>query len=175
MANERPIVPEILGRDEVLPADDRLPLDLVALRHFAVLLDEAVPIPGTKRRIGLDAGLGLIPVVGDVVGALLSVWVVVGALRHRVPPRKIWRMVVNILIDVGVGSIPLLGDVFDLFWAENMANVEVLLRHRNRKLPPRTLREIALVTALIVGIVLLLLFAVLVAMGFAVAWLIRNR
>src|ERR1700704_4522783 len=122
---QRPIIPEIL------PPEAALPLDLLALRHFAVLLDEAVAIPGTSRRIGLDAGLGLVPVVGDAVGALMSAWVVIGALRHPVPLLKVSRMVLNILIDVAIGSIPLLGDVFDLFWEENIANVDMILRYRD--------------------------------------------
>jgi hypothetical protein len=172
---ERPIIPEILDKEEVLPSDAPLPLDLVALRHFAVLLDEAVPIPGTSRRVGIDAGLGLIPVVGDVVGALISTWIVIGALRHRVPLMKVWRMVANILIDVAVGSIPFLGDIFDVLWSQNMANVDLVLRHRNRKLPPRKVSEIAVAATFIIGIFILLLIGVLVALGIGVAWLIHNR
>jgi hypothetical protein len=172
---ERPIIPEILDRDAVLPSDAPLPLDLVALRHLAVLLDEAVPIPGTTRRVGLDAGLGLVPVVGDVVGALISTWIVIGALRHRVPLTKVWRMVANILIDVALGSIPLVGDVFDVFWNQNMANVDLIVRHRNRSLPPRRVSEIAVAAAFILGIFVLLLIAVVVAAAVGVAWLIRHR
>ena len=78
MARERVIIPEVLEPDE------KLPPDLVALRKFAYLMDEAMPIPGTSRRIGLDAGLGFIPGIGDAIAALLSTWIIIGALRHRV-------------------------------------------------------------------------------------------
>src|SRR5437762_337645 len=78
MARETPIIPEVVEPDE------KLPRDLVALRKFAYLMDEAVRIPGTGRGIGLDAALGFIPGIGDVIGALLSVWIIIGALRHRV-------------------------------------------------------------------------------------------
>ena len=109
VAAGKPIIPEVVVPDEALPAD------LVALRRFARLMDEALPVPGTKRRIGLDAGLGLIPGVGDVVAALLSVWIVIGALRWRVPLWRVVRMVFNILVDLVLGAIPLFGDIFDFF------------------------------------------------------------
>lgn len=160
---------------EVVEADSEIPTDLVALRRFAVLMDAAVPIPGTKRRVGLDAAIGFIPGLGDVVGGALSAWVVVGALRHRVPMPRVLKMVWNILADVALGSIPILGDVFDLFFEENIANVEILIRARDRTQPPRTLRGIAgaaaVVVALIVGASIIIASLVIVA----IVWLIRNR
>src|ERR1043166_2703149 len=35
--------------------EELLPRDLEALRRFAYLMDEAVAIPGTRRRVGVDA------------------------------------------------------------------------------------------------------------------------
>jgi hypothetical protein len=134
---------------EVYEPDEALPRDLVALRRFASLMDNAIPIPGTKKGIGLDPILGLIPGVGDALSALFSTWILLGALRHRVPGRKILRMVVNIGIDLVVGLIPILGDIFDVFFTENLANVEMIVRHRNRRLPPRGYGSIAFVFALI--------------------------
>lgn len=128
---------------EVLEPDSKLPKDLLALRNFATLLDEAIPIPGTRRKIGLDAGLGLIPGVGDAIGAFLSAWILLGALRHRVPLPKIGRMLVNIFIDLGVGSIPVIGDLFDFFFQENMMNLRILMESRDRSRPPRRTAEIA--------------------------------
>jgi hypothetical protein len=164
-----PIIPEVVEPDEVLPPD------LVALRAFSRLMDEALPVPGTNRRVGLDAGLGLIPGVGDVVAALLSAWIVIGALRWRVPLWRVSRMVLNILIDLAFGSIPVAGDIFDFFFEENVMNMEMLLRYRDRTRPPRRLPEIAravqVVFALNIGFALLL-FGGIIAAGL---WLIHQR
>ena len=46
MARETVIIPEVVEPDE------KLPPDLIALRNFAYLMDEAVRIPGTGRGIG---------------------------------------------------------------------------------------------------------------------------
>jgi hypothetical protein len=160
---------------EVVEPDEALPPDLVALRRFAWLMDEAIAIPGTRMRVGVDAGLGLIPGVGDAIAAVLSTWVIAGALRHRVPMRYIVRMVINILIDLGIGSIPLLGDVFDFLFEENVMNLQLLLRHRDRTRPPRRLREIAVTVLVIIAIIAVFALLLLFGLIAAVVWLIRNR
>jgi hypothetical protein len=160
---------------EVVEPDEALPPDLVALRRFAWLMDEAIAIPGTRMRVGVDAGLGLIPGVGDAIAAVLSTWVIAGALRHRVPMRYIVRMVINILIDLGIGSIPLLGDVFDFLFEENVMNLQLLLRHRDRTRPPRRLREIAVTVLVIIAIIAVFALLLLFGLIAAAVWLIRNR
>src|SRR5580765_8876791 len=110
VAGPKPLIPEIVEPEESLPSDLR------ALTQFARLMDEAIAIPGTKRRMGLDPLLGLIPGIGDAIAALLSTWIVVGALRWRVPLWRVTRMVANILIDLAFGSVPVVGDIFDFFF-----------------------------------------------------------
>lgn len=169
MAPQTVIVPEVIEPDE------KLPRDLVALRRFAFLLDEAVAIPGTTRRIGLDGAIGLIPGVGDVIGALLSTWIIIGALRHRVPLTKVARMVVNVLVDMIIGDIPVFGDIFDFLFEENVMNLQLLLRYRDRSRPPRSFKSIAvsafLITCFILAVGLILLVLTIVA----VFWLIQHR
>ncbi|HXG58785.1 MAG TPA: DUF4112 domain-containing protein [Thermoanaerobaculia bacterium] len=160
---------------EVIEPDSKLPRDLLALRNLATLLDEAIAIPGTGRKIGLDAGLGLIPGVGDAIGACFSAWIVIGALRHRVPPRKVIRMLVNILIDLGVGAIPVIGDVFDFFFEENMMNMRILMEYRDRARPPRSGAAMAAAAAgiaLAVGAVSVLSVVAAIA---ALFWLAGHR
>ena len=169
MARESVIIPEVIEPDE------KLPRDLVALRKFAVLMDEAVRIPGTSRGIGLDAGIGFIPGVGPLVGGLLSLWIIVGALRHRVPMFHVSRMVINVLIDMVIGEVPIVGDVFDLLFEENVINFKMLLRYRDRTQPPRSFRAIA-GAAMVVTLIIIAVGVGLLALTIAaVFWLIAQR
>jgi uncharacterized protein DUF4112 len=169
------MAPDPVYIPEVIEPDEKLPPDLVALRKFSILLDEAIPIPGTSRRVGLDAGLGLIPGVGDIISAILSAWIIAGALRHRVPMTKILRMVFNVALDLVVGEIPIVGDIFDIAFEENVMNMRLLLAHRNRRLPPRSFAQIFAVMGVIVialiGIGLLSVAGVVAAL----LWLIAQR
>lgn len=141
---QQPIIPEILEPEENLPPDLR------ALQRLALLLDAAIQIPGMRRKVGLAPAIGLVPGVGDVVGALLSTWIVVGALRHRVPTRTVLRMLFNVLTDLLVGSIPVIGDVFDFLFQENLSNVRLLLESRDRRREPRTFAQLFLLVVLII-------------------------
>jgi len=160
---------------EVIEADDKLPPDLLALRRFAMLMDEAVAIPGTNRRIGLDAALGLIPTVGDVIAGVMSAWIIIGALRHRVPMRKVLRMLFNVVLDIIVGAVPVLGDFFDFLFEENMMNMRLLMQHRDRARPPRSIAQIAGAAMLVVGVILFVAIAVLTGTIVGALWLIGKR
>jgi hypothetical protein len=151
-----------------------LPPDLVALVRLARLLDQAVRVPGTSRRVGLDPVLGLVPGIGDVVSAVLSLAIVHGALRHRVPGRKIGRMLWNLVVDTVVGAVPLLGDLFDALFTANVMNVEILLDHRDETRPPRSGGEVAGVLALVALALFAVLGATLVGLALLVAWAVRS-
>ena len=160
---------------EVIEPDEKLPADLVALRKFAILMDEALPVPGTGRRIGLDAGLGLIPGVGDIISAILSAWIIAGALRHRVPVPHILRMIFYVVLDLIVGEVPILGDIFDFAFEENVINMRILMKYRNRRVPPRTMSEVAAVVILIVIFLIAIGIVALVGVFAFVLWLISQR
>lgn len=151
---------------EVIEPDEKLPRDLLALRRFARLMDQAFEIPHTGRRFGLDAVLGLIPGVGDTVGALMSTWIIAGALRHRVRPWIIVRMVANVVADLLVGAVPLAGDVFDFLFDSNMRNMRLLETHRDRRRQPRPAWRIALTVAVIAAVIVLIPLTLLVWLAF---------
>jgi Domain of unknown function (DUF4112) len=148
-----------------------LPRDLVALQRFATLMDEQFRIPGLGTRIGLDALLGFVPGIGDAGGALLSSWIILGALRHHVPAVHILRMVLNVALDTMVGAVPVLGDIFDVLFKENVDNVALILRHRDPTRPPRSAVGIWLVAASIALFLIALFLATLLAVGRALSWL----
>ncbi|MEF8829748.1 MAG: DUF4112 domain-containing protein [Haloarcula sp.] len=95
-------------------------------RTVAHLLDESVRIPGIGFRVGIDPLLGLVPVVGDFLAALCSLYIVVEAARLGVRKRTLVRMLVNVALDTVLGSVPLVGDLFDAYWKANVRNADLL-------------------------------------------------
>lgn len=95
-------------------------------RAVATWLDDAIAIPGTRLRIGLDPLVGLVPGIGDLAGALASAYLVLVALQLGAPAPVAVRMVVNLALDAVVGAIPLAGDLFDFAWKANRRNLQLL-------------------------------------------------
>lgn len=100
-------------------------------RLVAWLLDDAVRVPFTTRRVGLDALLGLLPLGGDAVGSVLSLYVVVEGYRQGVSRRVLARMLGNVALDLLAGSVPVVGDAFDAAWKANARNLDLLETHRD--------------------------------------------
>lgn len=104
---------------------------------FVRLMDDALRVPGTNVRFGLDAILGLLPGAGDVVTALASLAVLAVAARDGASPLVIVRMALNLGIDALVGTVPLLGTIFDVGFKANRRNLRLLERHRAGAVRPR--------------------------------------
>lgn len=98
-------------------------------RKVARLLDEAIPVPGTDYRIGIDPVIGLLPVSGDLVTGVIGLYIAAEAALVGAPRRVVGRMLANILADVVIGSIPILGDLFDAVWKANVKNVGLFEDH----------------------------------------------
>lgn len=131
---------------------------MASLRRLAHLLDTAIPLPGGMR-IGLDGIIGLIPGVGDLIGAALSSYIVAQAHRLGVSPAVLLRMAGNIALETILGVIPLFGDLFDFAWKANRRNVDLLDRQLAN--PRQTTRQSGLLVAgVIAGLIILLMGAV---------------
>jgi uncharacterized protein DUF4112 len=99
---------------------------------LATLLDTAFLVPGTNIRFGLDALIGLVPGIGDVVTTLMALYIVREARALGAPPFLIARMLANVALDGVVGAVPLVGDVFDVAWRANRRNMALLRRHLDK-------------------------------------------
>ena len=102
---------------------------LSRVRTVGYLLDDSIPIPGTDKRIGLDPIVGLLPIAGDTVTAILSLYIVAEGAVMGVPRDVLGRMLLNVAIDTGVGFIPVIGDIFDATWKANRRNVDLIERY----------------------------------------------
>jgi Domain of unknown function (DUF4112) len=98
-------------------------------RLLAYILDDLIPIPGTKYRVGLDPVIGLIPGFGDTSTAAFSSLILVHALRAGVPRVVLVRMAFNILINSILGALPGVGDLFSAWFKSNQLNYRLLERH----------------------------------------------
>jgi hypothetical protein len=100
--------------------------ELAFMDGIATIMDNAIPIPFTNRRFGLDALVGLIPTVGDLLSLGISGLLILTILRHGVSFTVLLKMIWNIILDASVGSIPIIGDFFDFSFKANRRNVALL-------------------------------------------------
>ena len=94
------------------------------IEKIAWIMDGAIPLGG-RFSIGLDSVLGLLPGLGDIIGALIGMTIVLRAMQAGVHKVAIARMTTNIAIDTLVGAIPLLGDIFDVVYKSNIKNLRI--------------------------------------------------
>lgn len=99
------------------------------------MLEGLIAIPGTRQRMGLDAALGVIPIVGDIVSAAMGGWMIWEARNLGLSKFQLARMAANVGLDTTIGIIPFVGDAFDLFFRSNRRNLKIIRRHLDRHHP----------------------------------------
>jgi hypothetical protein len=112
------------------PADIRVRVELLER-----LMERAFVIPGTSRQVGLDALIGLVPIVGDLISGAIGLWLVAEARQLGMSKFTLARMVGNVAIDTALGSVPLAGDLFDLMFRSNSKNLMLIRKHLDRYHP----------------------------------------
>ncbi|WP_086737310.1 DUF4112 domain-containing protein [Erythrobacter colymbi] len=99
------------------------------------LLERSFTIPGVNMPVGLDAIIGLVPVLGDVVTTAMGAYIVWEAKNLGLPKWKLARMSANVLFDTAIGAIPVIGDAADLVFRSNSKNLRILLKHIDKHHP----------------------------------------
>lgn len=139
---------------------------LAEVEALAWLLDNSIPVPGTGRRFGIDALIGFVPGIGDLVSAGVGLVVVWRGARMGLPRIVVARMLANSAIDLVVGAIPIAGDAFDLWFKASTRNLNLIRRWLDQ--PEQStagdwavvLALVGAVVALVVGIGWLIVAAV---------------
>lgn len=98
-----------------------------SLQRLAYLLDDQFRIPFTRIRLGWDFILGLIPVAGDILTAITSLFILVAARKYHISGGVMWKMLGNIVVDFLIGLIPVVGDILDAGYKSNAMNMKLLL------------------------------------------------
>jgi hypothetical protein len=148
-------------RRRTTDASDRLR----RIERLSWILDRAIPFG--RFRFGLDPIIGIIPGVGDWLGAILSFYVLYEGARLGVRGGVVLRMTLNILIEATLGAIPVLGDIFDFAWQANTRNIALIHRHYRPGLEPRSLqsvwRSVAIALVIVLCVLALLTFLIVKA------------
>ncbi len=113
--------PEILRGEVVDPR-------VADVEFVARWLDYAFELPGGFR-FGLGGIVGLIPGIGDIIEALISLYIVGRAVQLGIPRVTVARMVVNVGIESVAGAVPFAGAMFDTVFKANRRNYRLLLSH----------------------------------------------
>jgi Domain of unknown function (DUF4112) len=100
-----------------------------------LLLERSFTIPGTKIPFGLDSILGLVPVLGDVITAVMGAYLVWEARNLGMSKWQLVRMTANVGIDTALGAVPLVGDAFDFIWRSNSKNLRIIRKHLDKHHP----------------------------------------
>lgn len=135
---------------ERLPSSQHIQRVRARLQTIAYWLDGCISVPGTRWKVGLEPIIGLVPVAGDIVGFLLSSFIILEGVRLGAPPQLTARMVGITVLDVLSGLVPVVGDLFDFAFKANRRNADLLTQHldalENR---PRRQRWLSRVVALV--------------------------
>jgi hypothetical protein len=133
---------------------------LAEVEGLAWLLDNSIPVPGTGgRRFGIDAIIGIVPGVGDVVSGVLGLVVVWRGSRMGLPRIVVARMLLNALLDIAIGAIPIIGDAFDLWFKASTRNLALMRRHLER--PDTSTRQDWAAVVVVVGLAVAVIGAIL--------------
>ncbi len=101
--------------------------------RLADLLDSRHRIPGTSIRFGWDPIVGMVPVAGDIIMAVVSLRLIDQARRLGAEPPMLTKMALNVGIDFVGGSVPFVGPIFDLFFRANLRNLKLLTDEIERR------------------------------------------
>ncbi|WP_346031478.1 DUF4112 domain-containing protein [Erythrobacter westpacificensis] len=105
------------------------------IEAMEMVLERSFVIPGINRPVGLDAIIGLVPVVGDIIAMGLGAWIVWEARNLGLPKWKLWRMAGNVAFDSAVGAVPVAGDLFDFMFRSNTRNLRIVKKHLDKHHP----------------------------------------
>ncbi|WP_394730524.1 DUF4112 domain-containing protein [Altererythrobacter sp. GH1-8] len=105
------------------------------IEAMEMLLERSFRIPGINVPVGLDAIVGLVPVLGDIVTTAMGAYLVWEARNLGLPKWKLWRMGANVAFDAAVGVVPVVGDAADFLFRSNTRNLRIIKKHLDKHHP----------------------------------------
>ncbi len=96
----------------------------IFVSRLVQILDNKFNLLGLK--FGLSGIIGLIPGLGDIIDAVLSCYLILFAIRIKMPFYRIVQMMWNILVNLAIGAIPIIGDATYILRRVNLKNLKII-------------------------------------------------
>lgn len=104
------------------------------LEKYSRFTDNSISLPFTRYKIGVEAVIGLVPGIGDLIGLAMSSYVLLEAHRAGANRKVKRRIILNIAIDFFGGLVPVIGDAFDAMYKSNTRNTRILSEYLHEQL-----------------------------------------
>jgi hypothetical protein len=98
---------------------------LAQVEKIAVVMDRLIRLP-VVGGIGLDAVIGLVPVVGDVISFALSSTIIIRAAQMGMSAELLSRLIAIQTTDLLLGSVPVVGDLIDVAYKANTRSAALI-------------------------------------------------
>jgi uncharacterized protein DUF4112 len=146
------------------------------LEVFSQFMDNQFRVPVLGWRFGMNAIIDLVPGIGDFATSIIALYLLVSAVRYRVPKITLLRMALNIAIYFVGGLVPLAGDLFAIWWKPNMRNLNLLRARATVSAADAPQARVTdwLFVGGVVAFLLTLLFGSIIA-AVTIIWLISTR
>lgn len=105
------------------------------------LLERSFRIPGVNIPVGMDALIGLVPILGDVITTALGAYIVWEARNLGLSKWSLTRMGANVAFDTVIGLVPFVGDAADLMFRSNTRNLRIIKKHLDKHHPETRILE----------------------------------
>lgn len=140
-----------------------LPVETKIMDTLSDLLDSRYKIPGTNIKFGIDALVGFIPGVGDIVSFAMSGALIIGMVRQGAGTILILKMAGNVILDTLVGALPFLGDIFDIWYKANRRNYFLFKKYHEKNPSPKNIWwSLAIALLILIGIFFILLYLIFI-------------
>jgi len=136
---DRPTQDNSAERPEVMGLSLPTGTDPAAIRArveaLEYLLERSFRVPGVNVPIGLDALIGLVPVLGDIVTTAMGAYIVWEARNLGMSKWHLTRMGANVAFDAALGLVPVVGDAADFVFRSNTRNLRIIKKHLDKHHP----------------------------------------
>lgn len=128
-----PVRPQAMGFS--LPTGNDPASIRARVEAMEMLLERSFRIPGINVPVGLDALVGLVPILGDIVTTAMGAYIVWEARNLGMSKWHLTRMGANVVADTLLGAIPVVGDAADFVFRSNTRNLRIIRKHLDKHHP----------------------------------------